>query len=153
MDIFPVEDCFHLGVKALICNRHSKVLLLQGMDRSSRTFWDIPGGRLKRGETVLNALQRELEEEVGLREISGVVPMNMHLTHVRIPSPNGDVGLILSLYRYDLNDDFTPELSHEHINFDWFNVLDAAKLLGSRYPASIIADVISLETDTVFDRP
>ncbi|MCB1108085.1 MAG: NUDIX domain-containing protein [Chlamydiia bacterium] len=145
MEIFPDEDCFHLGVKALIRNREGKILLLQGQSASSRTFWDIPGGRLKRGETMLDALQRELEEEVGLKGISVLIPLNMHLTNVRIPSHGNDVGLILSIYRCDLDYDFTPKLSYEHIHFDWFNVVDAVQLLKPRYPASIISDVIALE--------
>lgn len=57
------EDCFHLGVKVFLYDNESKVLLLERQHRVKGTYWDLPGGRLQKGETVMETLQREVESE------------------------------------------------------------------------------------------
>ena len=52
-----------VGARALIINEENKILLVK---HTYRKYWYIPGGGVKAGETVLQALARELKEEVGL---------------------------------------------------------------------------------------
>ena len=58
-----------VGVKALLQNERGEYLLLR---RSLIKYpevkgrWDIVGGRIKAGKTLLENLQREIEEETGL---------------------------------------------------------------------------------------
>lgn len=135
------EDCFHLGAKALIRNKEGKVLLLQRERRSGQTYWDLPGGRLQKGETLLEGLQREVEEEVGLHKISGGQALSMHLTKIRIPQGDKDVGLIISVYAFDVVFDFTPQLSDEHSNYGWFEFDTAIDYLLPQYPEELISDL------------
>ncbi|ELW52775.1 Nucleoside diphosphate-linked moiety X motif 18 [Tupaia chinensis] len=44
-----------------------EVLLIQEAKRECRGSWYLPAGRMEPGETILEALQREVEEEAGLR--------------------------------------------------------------------------------------
>ena len=63
------EDIFHLGIKALIRNKHGEILLLH-VDPAAvggKEYWDIPGGRVQRGHGVEETLRREIEEETGIR--------------------------------------------------------------------------------------
>jgi 8-oxo-dGTP diphosphatase len=59
-----------VGVKALLKNKEGKYLLLR---RSLEKYpdiqgrWDIVGGRINPGTTLLENLQREISEETGLR--------------------------------------------------------------------------------------
>jgi 8-oxo-dGTP pyrophosphatase MutT (NUDIX family) len=138
-----IEDTFHLGVKALIRNPAGKVLLLEREHRTKGMYWDIPGGRLHKGESLLETLKRELEEETGLKDIEDVVPFMTIVTDIRIHVQGSDIGLILSIYRLDLGSSFTPRLSDEHTNFEWFTLLQAAELLKKQYPREFIK---SLET-------
>jgi len=139
------EDCFHLGVKALIRNEEGRLLLLKKERSIKETYWDIPGGRIQKGETLLETLQRELEEEIGLKNIEGAVAHSMYLTNIRISVTDSDVGLIFSVYKYDVNFDFKPLLGDEHIDFDWFSINDAIGLLEPQFPPQLIKDLKSLE--------
>ncbi|NDD59386.1 MAG: NUDIX domain-containing protein [Chlamydiae bacterium] len=134
------EDYFHLGAKALLRNHEGKLLLLKKEHKVRGVYWDIPGGRLQKEESLMQALQRELEEETGLKhlQISRVVPFVMVLTNIRIPIQDSHVGLILSIYLYDLQAAFTPILSIEHTDFGWFSQKEAAELLKHQYPLDMI---------------
>jgi ADP-ribose pyrophosphatase YjhB (NUDIX family) len=42
-------------------------------------FWTLPGGKVKRGESLVNALKREVYKESGLCvEIGTLLPLNAH---------------------------------------------------------------------------
>jgi len=53
---------FHIAVGALII-KGNKVLLHH---RTDYDMWDLPSGGMKKGETVFQALKREVKEETGL---------------------------------------------------------------------------------------
>jgi 8-oxo-dGTP pyrophosphatase MutT (NUDIX family) len=70
------EDNFHLGIKALIRNSKGEYLLLKtNKARIDKEYYDIPGGRIKRGEDIINTLKREVFEETGIK-ISHCTPLN-----------------------------------------------------------------------------
>ena len=50
------EECFHLAVKALLINPEGRLLLLQKKSRSLTIYWDIPGGRVQKGESIQETL-------------------------------------------------------------------------------------------------
>jgi ADP-ribose pyrophosphatase YjhB (NUDIX family) len=52
-----------LGPRAIIINPDNQILLVK---HTYQPHWYLPGGGLKRGESVKTALLRELQEEVGL---------------------------------------------------------------------------------------
>ncbi len=58
-----------IGVKAFITNNQGDYLLLkrtQPYPGDTEAKWDIPGGRIIAGETLAQALAREIKEETGL---------------------------------------------------------------------------------------
>ena len=140
------EDCFHLGVKVLLCNNEGKLLLLERHHRTKGKCWDLPGGRLQRGETVMETLLREVEEETGLKCLDGASPFDMLLTNIRIPTSDGEVGLILSIYRCNISSSFIPQLSTEHTGFDWFSFSETAQLLKNQYPIPFIEKIVRMDS-------
>ncbi len=55
-----------VGVGAVIV-REGKILLVKRGNEPNRNMWSIPGGIVKVGESLIEALKREVEEEVGLK--------------------------------------------------------------------------------------
>jgi 8-oxo-dGTP pyrophosphatase MutT (NUDIX family) len=139
------EDCFHLGVKVLLCDNVGKVLLLEKQHRIRGSYWDLPGGRLQKGETLMDTLRREVEEETGFRSLDQVFAVDMILTNIRIPTSVGEVGLILSIYRCNISASFAPRLSEEHTAFDWVSLSEAPQLLKDQYPASFLEKIVVSE--------
>ncbi|MCE5293312.1 MAG: NUDIX hydrolase [Chlamydiales bacterium] len=135
------EDCFHLGVKALIFNEKNKMLLLERHLPSKKMYWDIPGGRLQRGESLMETLMREVKEETGFEKISDIRPFTMLLTNIRIPAQEGDVGLIFSIFYCKILGIATPILSDEHVGFDWLDPKEAARKLEAQYPPEFLANL------------
>ncbi|MHA1239060.1 MAG: NUDIX hydrolase [Candidatus Odinarchaeia archaeon] len=71
--VYP--DVPRVAVGAVII-RNGKVLLVKRRTQPKKGAWSIPGGLVKLGETVEEALKREILEETGLRvsveKIAGV---------------------------------------------------------------------------------
>jgi len=58
-----VDYLFRASLKAVIFNENGEVLIVK---EKNRDWWDIPGGGIDHGETIQQALARELYEEVSL---------------------------------------------------------------------------------------
>jgi mutator protein MutT len=55
-----------VAVGAIVTDAQGRVLLIQRGHPPSQGKWTIPGGRVERGETLEQALLRELQAETGL---------------------------------------------------------------------------------------
>lgn len=134
------EDTYHLGIKALIIDKSGNILLLKVnpvelKGAKNADYWDLPGGRVQQGSTVEETLRREVEEEIGPKDMQVIGPVGMVLSKIRIPLPNDhNVGLILGVYECRLPDGSDIKLSKEHIAAEWFPARKAAELLQVKYP-------------------
>ena len=63
--VWLAEPRFMVTVGAIVLDETGRVLLLQHEFRTG-SGWGIPGGFLERGEQPLEALRRELREEIGV---------------------------------------------------------------------------------------
>lgn len=57
------DDLFRVSLKAVIFNQNGEVIVVK---ETGRDWWDIPGGGIDHGESIKEALARELREEVSL---------------------------------------------------------------------------------------
>ena len=71
-----------LGVGGLVFDG-GRVLLVQRGARPAKGLWSIPGGKVRRGETLVEAVRREMLEETGMRVSVG----RLVAVYERIPGP------------------------------------------------------------------
>lgn len=142
-----MEDIFHLGVKALIRNNQGKILVLKA---NLKTFsgpapehWDLPGGRLKRGDDIKKALKREIKEEIGIEKIKILEFLDASISKMRITIK--DYGLMLFTYLCSIEDTDTIKLiDNEHTDFKWVSPKQAAKLLRVKFSDFLVEKVKNL---------
>ncbi len=84
VDTFPAE-VLKVGVKALMsCPREDDTVLI--IRRINGGEWTLPGGGVKLGETLEEAVGREIEEEAGIK-LGVNTPINLlGLHYFRLPS-------------------------------------------------------------------
>ena len=58
-----------VAAAGLISNAQGEILMVQ----SPRRGWETPGGQVEEGETLIQALQREIQEEAGIMSSIGVL--------------------------------------------------------------------------------
>ena len=61
-----MNKCITVAVGAFIFNKKGEVLLIRREHDPYKGYWTIPGGRVNYGETLEDALKREMMEETGL---------------------------------------------------------------------------------------
>ena len=52
-----------VAVSAAIFNNSNEILIIKRAKEPGKGLWSIPGGIVKTGETLVEALQREISEE------------------------------------------------------------------------------------------
>ena len=114
---------FYVGVKGFIV-QGDKVLLLH---KAGGNFWEAPGGRIDGDETIEEALDRELHEEVpNIKDIRIGDIVGAH----RLPKDiDGDKSLTLIYYLVSAGFDGDPQISDEHDNWQWASKDEVMKLL------------------------
>jgi 8-oxo-dGTP pyrophosphatase MutT (NUDIX family) len=74
--------------------------------------WGLPGGKIESGETMIDAMQRECQEELGfMPEYLKLVPLE------KFTSADG----IFSYHTFfcSVAEEFVPELNNEHVGWAW----------------------------------
>ena len=145
------EQKFHIGIKALITNDKNEILILKANPAElvgGGVHWDIPGGRIKQGDSVEETLRKEVEEELGIdgNDIEIIRQFDASVSNLKIPVGNEIFGLVLFVYLCKLKEAVEFNLSSEHTEYKWASVDEAKELLSVKFAKSFVNKLDELKT-------
>ncbi len=88
----------------------SRYLYLLRTDSKNPGNWGIPGGKIEEGETLLEGIARECEEEIGYFPIDAkLIPIQKFVNH----------GFTYNTFFCEVEEEFIPILNEEHCGYAW----------------------------------
>ena len=91
-----------------------RYLYLMRSDPKHPGAWGLPGGRAESGETLLAAITRECQEEMGhMPEYVRMIPLEKFTTV--------DAGFEYHTFFCVVDSEFQPQLNAEHVGYAWIN--------------------------------
>src|SRR5689334_4678349 len=94
------EGIFRVGTKAVIRNSQGNILLLHvNLETFKSPFpdhWDLPGGKINKEETLEDGLKREVEEEIGVKDLQIIKLIDASIAKMRLSYE--DQGLVIFTY-------------------------------------------------------
>jgi len=91
-----------------------RYLYLMRNDPKHPGTWGLPGGRMESGETIVQTIERECQEELGaMPEYLRLVPLEKFTTI--------DAGFAYHTFFCSVAREFVPVLNHEHTGWAWIN--------------------------------
>jgi len=89
-----------------------RYLYLMRDDAKHPDSWGLPGGRIEPGETLMAAITRECEEELGaMPDYIRLVPLEKFTT--------ADQHFVYHTFFCSVAKEFVPDLNHEHTGWAW----------------------------------
>jgi len=115
-------ESYHIGCGALIYSIQTKryLFLLRNQKRHAGS-WGLVGGGVESGETPVEALHREIQEEINLQNFRQIVPLE------KFTSDQGNFEY--HTYLITVDQEFIPELNEEHRGYAWTAISDHPKPL------------------------
>ena len=89
-------------------------LYLMRDDKKYAEHWGLPGGKVERNESLLQAIRRECTEEMGF------MPDYIKLIPIEKFTADGEKFVYNTFYCV-VSEEFTPVLNHEHIGYAWID--------------------------------
>ena len=103
--------------------KNQEFLLGRRANNPYRGKWFIPGGRILRGETLDQAVKRQLKQELGIRGGKATF-----VTHLCLNNPPANVGAryytILHVYKVQVASGTEAKRDSENFELGWFKRID-----------------------------
>jgi 8-oxo-dGTP pyrophosphatase MutT (NUDIX family) len=126
-----------VGIKAFSLNEKGQFLLLEKNTEGRpehKGRWDIPGGRINPGSSLMENLAREIFEETGLDIDLSYPPKLLRAEDIINPSTH------TIRLTYWVHVKGTVELGDEHLSYQWVNLPELKEIMENEN--SVLADAI-----------
>lgn len=120
---WKMESCNLKNCGALIrCIKTNRFLFLLRNGSKFSGHWAMPGGKIEKGESVKEALMRELVEEIGINfSDKKLIPVETYTSDNKY--------FEYHTFLIDVDEEFIPLLNKEHRGWMWCEIKDSPKNL------------------------
>lgn len=123
----------------------SRYLYLLRNDPKHPGTWGLPGGKIETGETLIDAMTRECQEELGF------MPEYIHMMPVE-KFTSSDRGFVYHTFFCSIKQEFCPELNSEHIGWAWINAGTWPKPMHPGLWSTVNFDAVKYKIETIEHR-
>ena len=113
-------EVIHVVTALILDERHRILVQQRGPNHPYPGYWETPGGKIEKGEEPVDALRRELSEELGLKNIH-ITPRP--LITIGYSPPVGIGEYDVSLYRVIIPPDASPKAMEEQLCVKYCSLL------------------------------
>ncbi len=115
-------ESYHIGCGALIYSIKTKryLFLLRNQKRHAGS-WGLVGGGVEPGESPVDALHREIAEEIGTIEVKKIIPLEKFTAD--------NTNFEYHTYLLVVDQEFVPQLNNEHRGYAWTGIKDCPRPL------------------------
>lgn len=118
-----MDSCFIESVGAFIyCTSTNRYLFLLRNQGKYTNTWGLAGGKLENGESIIQSLLREIQEELG-----GIIQQPKVIPIEKFTSDNGK--FTYHTFIAPVDQEFIPILNKEHRGYCWVHLADHPKPL------------------------
>lgn len=120
-----------LTIKAVIFNKERKILLLKRADEGVKNAkkYDLPGGWLEEGESVIDTLKREIQEETSLEDIE----VGNLIRFAEFENEEGKISKFRGLrFMVHYNSGEVKLNPREHSEYEWIDINKAIEKLNAK---------------------
>jgi 8-oxo-dGTP diphosphatase len=110
-----------LAVAAVVVDDDRLLLVRRGHGRAAGT-WSVPGGRVEEGETLAEAVTRELREETGLDGVCGPL-----MGWLELVAEGDDDHVVILDFEVTLLDAAEPTAGDDVADARWVDLVDVAE--------------------------
>jgi 8-oxo-dGTP diphosphatase len=134
-------------VSGLIENDEGKILLEKAPDRG----WEVPGGQVEAGETLIDALKREVKEETGIDiEVGNLKIVSSNISKRVQPDGITPIGSIVNFGFTGRAISGRPTTSEESLEVDWFDRNKVLEVIGKDFMRDRVRNMLSSDTEIIY---
>jgi ADP-ribose pyrophosphatase YjhB (NUDIX family) len=135
---FTGKEVGHMVVVIIAVTKNNKILLLKRNRRPFKDYWGMIGGKTKFDESIPESVEREVEEETGIKvDINSVKVRSVMLERVKTNQGISHGNILILTEAKPLNDITSEIVNGQHIN--WFKLSDL------KYSKIILSDMWMIE--------
>lgn len=109
-------------VGALLSDGHGRFLFLKRVDSSwAGGKWQLPGGKMEWGESVMDTLNREINEETGGRILD---PAFLGVYTIQISTKDSKFHTVMMVYKGNYSGK-SINISEDHNDYTWMSLKEA----------------------------
>lgn len=134
-----------VSIDLIVRNSQQQVLLGKRLNRPAQGFWFVPGGRIRKNETLRAAFLRLCETELGMAPHFEAAQWLGHYEHFyhdnALDAPHISTHYVVLAYALELAETVQPSLADQHAEQCWWSI-----------PDLLASDAVHAHTKDYFNR-